>query len=354
MAIELVTGLPGNGKTLHTLARVKAWAEKDNRPVYYSGIRDLMLPWTEIDPEKWYDCPANSIIVIDECQRVFRPRSFGSNVPEYVSRLETHRHQGLDIVLITQHPMLCDPSIRRLAGKHLHVVRKFGMAAATIHEWGSVRENCDKPSGRADSVKHHWKYDKSAYQFYKSAETHTVKRNIPFRLYVLFVFIPLILAFLGYRFYSSVRSKTTTAPAASASGARAQTLRAPSSKDQPGYLDPVADARKYVFERSPRVAGLAHTAPIYDDVTRPTTAPVPAACIQVRGVCKCFSQQATALDVHPDQCRAIVAGGYFQDFDHSPKSNPSMAGTEAARGTEPQASTERVSTGRSEPLMASR
>ena len=64
--IELITGTPGSGKTLYAISQIKAKSEKENRPVYYSGIADLTLGWTEIDPEKWFDAPPNSIVVIDE------------------------------------------------------------------------------------------------------------------------------------------------------------------------------------------------------------------------------------------------------------------------------------------------
>lgn len=82
--IELITGQPGAGKTLFALTRIEERARKEGRPVFYSGIKDLALPWTEIDPEKWTECPPGSIIVIDECQRVLRPRMHGAKVPAYV------------------------------------------------------------------------------------------------------------------------------------------------------------------------------------------------------------------------------------------------------------------------------
>jgi len=47
--IEQVTGLPGAGKTLITLTRVKEISERENRPVYYNGIPELKLPWIELD-----------------------------------------------------------------------------------------------------------------------------------------------------------------------------------------------------------------------------------------------------------------------------------------------------------------
>lgn len=324
--IELITGLPGACKTLYTLTYIKERSEKENRPVYYAGIKDLMLPWTEIDATKWFECPSGSIIVIDECQTVFRPRSFGSQVPDYVARLETHRHQGLDIILITQHPLLCDPSIRRLAGRHVHCIRMWGMQKSTLHEWNSVRENCDKPAGRTDSIKHHWKFDKRSYAFYKSAEVHTVKRRIPMRVFVLFVGMPLILGFLAWKFYSSVQSKihpdaSTSVPARSSGGS------VPLAVDgrNAAYLDPVADAKQYVFDRTPRVSGLQLTAPRYDKVTEPKKAPIPSACVASETRCSCYSQQATILDVPEPMCREIVAKGFFVDFDDGGGNGPQRA-----------------------------
>lgn len=319
MIIE-ITGLPGNGKTLYALAYVKDWAERENRPVYYSGINELMLPWTEIDAEKWYECPPRSIIVIDECQRVFRPRSVGKDVPEHVSRLETHRHQGVDIVLITQHPLLTDTAVRRLVGKHLHVVRKFGTQAATIHEWASVRDNCDKPAGRKDSIKHHWKYDKKVYGYYKSAEVHTVKASIPKRVFVMCALPVLIIAMIGFAVHyfrgltqakQVPNSQASAKPSGKQSGAAGGTVKP---------FDPLEDARAYVAMNTPRVEGLPHTSPKYDEITKPTTAPVPVACIASTKKCLCYTQQGTRMDVRDQVCRDIAEYGYFQDFNPNGRS----------------------------------
>ncbi len=128
--------------------------------------------------------------MIDECQWVFRPRGNGSHVPESVSAMETHRHRGLDLYLITQHPMLLDSNIRRLAGCHWHVVRAFGAHAANVHAWGEVRENCDK--NRAGSIKTFWPYTREVYAYYKSAELHTHKFRPPLRLWALLI-LPLLI-----------------------------------------------------------------------------------------------------------------------------------------------------------------
>ena len=39
MAIELITGLPGNAKTLHALGRAIERSSSEQRPVYYAGLK---------------------------------------------------------------------------------------------------------------------------------------------------------------------------------------------------------------------------------------------------------------------------------------------------------------------------
>lgn len=320
--LQLITGLPGNGKTLYALAYVKRWAETDNRPVFYSGIAELTLPWHEIEADKWYDCPAGSIVVIDESQRIFRPRSAGAAVPVHVERMETHRHQGLDIVLITQHPMLIDTAIRRLVGKHMHVIRKFGTQNATIHEWGSTKENCDKPVAKQDSIKHHWKYDTSLYGLYKSAEVHTVKRSIPMKIY-LFCLIPFLLIAAGlymYRFIQSKMHPGTEAPAQVEQVASLVPAPQPEARPSPTsavthYEDALEDAKQYVYERTPRYEGLAFTAPRYDELTRPVRVPVIAGCISTDKMCRCYTHQATRMGMTDAMCREMMVKRPYIDFD---------------------------------------
>lgn len=310
--IVLLTGLPGNGKTLYALNWVKAKAEKEGRPVFYSGIRDLntaVLPWTEFEPERWMELPAGSIVVIDECQRVFRPRMHGTAVPPFVAALETHRHLGIDLVFITQHPMLVDSNVRRLVGLHFHAVRKFGTQAATIHEWGSVKENCDK--NREGSVRHDFKYPKAAYGWYKSAEVHTHKARIPMRVWLLLA-LPVVIAVLLWFIWQRWSSKTEKeAPQAQES---ALMVSAPGQAQKNAATGPASrqmSRAEYVDAHAPRIAGLAYTAPIYDEVTKPTEAPYPAACIRSATRCHCYTQQGTRLDVPQRLCQDIAAGGFF-------------------------------------------
>ena len=169
--ITLITGLPGAGKTLYALTWLMERAAKEGRQVYYSGITDLRVPgWIELaDSEKWPTIPSGSILVVDEAQRIFRPRMHGKEVPAFVAALETHRHLGIDLVFLTQHPMLIESNVRRLCGQHFHIIRKFGSHFATIHEWGATKETCDK--NREDSSTIQWRYPSDNFALYKSASS---------------------------------------------------------------------------------------------------------------------------------------------------------------------------------------
>lgn len=335
--ITLQTGLPGSGKTLYTLYTVNRKSIEENRPVFYDGIADLTLPnWTKIDAEKWFECPPNSLIVIDECQRIFRPRTISKEVPQFVSELETHRHKGLDLWMITQHPMLADSALRRLSGKHIHAIRPFGFNGASLHEWPSVKDSCDKASGRTDSIKTKWAYDKKTFGVYKSAEVHTVKRAIPFKVKMLFV-LPVLIGALGFVYYRSVMARIH--PDAMASSAPGQTSAAftgqgagasGGSGAKASYKNAKDDSKQYLFEHEARVAGWESSAPRYDELTKPVRVPLPAACLSSARGCNCYTQQGTPANVSAATCLAIVEKGFFVDFDSDPKRG--VSDNDAARG----------------------
>lgn len=320
MAIELITGLPGNSKTLYTLRYVWDWATKDSRQVFYNGIPftdegKAKLGWIELeDATKWMECPPNSIVVIDECQKIYRNRSLGSVPGRHVTDLETHRHMGIDLVFITQHPGLIDPAIRKLTQKHMHMMRIMGMEASTVHTWNEVRENCDKPAGRKDSDKKKWIFDKALYPYYKSAQVHTVKKRIPKAVFVLLaVPVALIAAFFLVK---SLVLKEPPKVAPQALPGTGQGVAGSSVQSAPAF-DPVADARRYLWNQVPRIEGRQETAPKYDGLTVPSMVPVAAACVYQRSAnrCACYTQQATPLAVPFNQCMDIAHNGSFQEFD---------------------------------------
>jgi zona occludens toxin len=140
MPIELITGLPGNAKTLYGIQSTIKRAKEENRPVYYDGIKELIeddprlegTTWTKFDAAKWHEVvPSGSLIFIDEAQKIFRARNMGATPPIYVTELEEHRHKGIDFVMTTQHPRLIDPAIKVLTQTHKHMVRVSGFEMFT-------------------------------------------------------------------------------------------------------------------------------------------------------------------------------------------------------------------------------
>jgi len=321
--INLVTGLPGSGKTLWTLTTVVAYVEKENkaqsekglppREVYYHGIPELTLAgWHLMDsPEDWISLPSHSIIVIDECQSTFRPRAASVKPPPHISEFETHRHKGLDFFLLTQHPMLVDGNIRRLAGKHYHVIRFYGFQKSTIHEFQSVRDNVDK--NQKNSISTHFIYPKEVFNWYKSADAHTMKKRIPMRMVMLIV-LPILVVIVGYFAFQSL-VKIQTDPSKKMDEMSHGKTNADGSPST--HISPNQQATKltYVEARKPEIADIPSSAPIYEKVIDPVTAPYPAACVRsnTQG-CNCYTQQATRMEIDEAICLKIVANGIFIDW----------------------------------------
>jgi len=338
--ITLGTGLPGNGKTLFMLWYLKKKAEKENREVFYHNIKNLntevLTRWHEFDPTKWMDLPNGCIVVIDECQEVFPVKPNGAVKPDYYEELAKHRHRGMDFFIITQHPTLIDNFVRRLVGQHFHSIRKFGMSRSTIYEWSSCVPSPENAASQKNAVTLKWAFPKEVFGWYKSAEVHTVKRAVPMKLVLAVLFVVAVPA-IGYWALTAFQGRydkgehnemvNGVSPAAGTLGNQPTVLSTAAVAPAAGGLtggaaDPIGDLKNYTWERTPRVAGLPQTAPVYDPLTTPTRVPVPAMCVQVGKAvegksvsCKCYSQQATPIEVDFNMCIEFARNGFFRDFD---------------------------------------
>jgi len=307
MPMVLVTGLPGHGKTLYALQWVEAWATREGRAVFHNGINGLTLNWQQWKAEDWQELEPGSIVVLDECQAAFPVRGRGQPAP-WIEELAKHRHRGIDFVLITQNPMLMDSFVRRLVDRHFHIVRKFGTHFATVYEYpNGVRENV--ATSREGGIRHEWKYPTDVFNWYKSAELHTVKRRVPARVFVLLA-IPFVFIALAWVAYSRLNADSVAERTGAPGPGRAASAAPPADPARPGGGQQLT-AAQYVAHHQPRVAGLAYTAPAYDGVTVPVEAPYPAACIASASRCQCYTQQGTRLSVAAELCAQIADGGFF-------------------------------------------
>ncbi|KVL92060.1 zonular occludens toxin domain-containing protein [Burkholderia stagnalis] len=202
MAITLVTGVPGSGKTLWSVWSLEKEI-KAGRRIVVNGIRDLAIDhemWDDDMVREWHKhCKPNDVIVIDEVQRIWPPVSASVRASEDIEKLHVHRHFGVDILVITQHPNRMNKTIRDLVGRHVHVRRLFGGRRAMLYEWDHAH---NPNSGLKDAVKTVWGYPKKVFDLYTSAELHTKpKAVIPKALFILPIaaVVAVVLAWKGFK-----------------------------------------------------------------------------------------------------------------------------------------------------------
>jgi len=321
--LTVITGLPGSGKSLWSIAHLLEKFKGSDRQVYVSGIPDLKVPgWLELEnPTQWMTLPSGSVVLVDEAQRFWRNRARTATVPAHTAALETHRHGGYDLFLITQHPKLLDPAVCELCGRHIHIKRKFGMHLAQVLEWPEIR--WDPSRAFRDAVVSTFKYPREVFALYRSADMHTHKRSIPMRLYMM-VFLPILA--IGALVYSSLSwwKSHVEEPVAAASEKKQSAVDGAAKSAQPGPTrvssvgapggrpGRALTREEWLDERNPRLAELPHTAPIYDRVMQAKVAPQPSACVSSGSRCTCYTGQATVIAGMSDSlCRDIVRHGWF-------------------------------------------
>lgn len=329
---NLHTGYQSAGKTLMSLAHVEALRLSSGRKVFYSGIRELTLDWQEFggaspdperpwltDPSEWFKLETGAIIVIDEAQRLFRPRGNGSAVPPYEAALETLRHNGHTLFLITQHPSLISTGTRRLCGVHRHFMRKLNTRWVTVHEWVGVRDNCDKT--RKDSISTDTTYPKEFYDKYRSSEEHNVRVRVPLKL-LLMALVPLaaIVLFWWMLWGRNMRDAPRPTEPGSPVQSSGQQITG-SGGGLPGQrVKRHMTDRDFVIESRPRIEGLPHTAPRYDELTAPVRVPIVVGCwMQGQTGGYCITQQGSRVSLPRPVMAQFIERGQFVDFEPGPE-----------------------------------
>lgn len=139
--IELYTGTPGSGKSLHIAKVIREWIEEKGAPVignfafragalnakkwgsYLEVSNDFLEPdfciyFSETYKELrgWDRVPEEHILmVIDEAQIIYNARSWSTkNRAGWISFYTQHRKMGYHIVMIAQFDMMIDKQIRAL------------------------------------------------------------------------------------------------------------------------------------------------------------------------------------------------------------------------------------------------
>lgn len=352
MTITVVTGTPGAGKTLYTIeklilpeiGKVIKGIDEDGNPYevarkIYTNVNGLLLEheliegggtWDHVsdnwvykgNPEglrNWHQwAPKGAIIVFDEVQKVWPKAPNGSKIPPDLQGLDTHRHMGVDFVLITQTVNNVHGHIYGLGGRHLHVRRIGNMKMALVYEWDHISKSLQYSKSIAKSP---WRYSKKVFKLYKSSELHTkVKRSTPPLIWA--VLIGLGLAAWGVpAYFQRMKEKTQSGS---------------NLVEVPHVLPSPNDPKKVIPPVSEKVASqTAVAAPVVLEK------PVIAGCIASASRCVCMDSHGVNIEAEPGLCQSktqkpsvLLAGGdlsWYRDPlppPPPPKWNGTIVGTE--------------------------
>lgn len=97
MAINLLTGQPGHGKTQLAI-RMGLDFVKAGRTVFAGNIKGLKYEacgFQQLESfDKWRDCPDGSVVIWDECYDALPQRSSSKAVPAHIEALARHSQRN--------------------------------------------------------------------------------------------------------------------------------------------------------------------------------------------------------------------------------------------------------------------
>jgi len=332
MPIEIYTGQPGNGKTALMMERLVAEAKLGARPIFAAGIDGLRpglateledaKAWNAKDAEGNYIVPDGSLIFVDEAWKWFGHLHDARQqaTPKHVLDLAEHRHRGLDFVWTTQQPNQLYPFVRGLIGAHTHVVRRFGTKMIDVFRWGELNEEV-KSSAKRDLAQRTTRLLPSAiYGDYKSAEVHTIKPRIPWKVVALPVFFAaaIIAGYLAYgRLQPDAMAESLGVKGAQSAVADAPP-GAPGTRTRPPDELRWKSPAEYAEAHLPRIGTMPWTAPVFDD-RQAHSDPLLICMSSLEGKdaqgdykaasCTCLTEQGTAYNLTQPECRTLARRG---------------------------------------------
>lgn len=315
--VTLFTGKPGAGKTAQLVAEiVRLQKEEPGRPLFAMGISGLKegiaAELTMEQLHAWWELPPGSIIAIDECQEDhLMPRDRGTPAA-WVQRIAKVRHFGMSFLLTTQDPMNMSAYVRRLVGRHVHIINKFQTGVQTRLEWGRCMDDPESRPNRKAAVESLGTLPKEVFDLYQSSQLHTMKARIPRKVYLfgaLVVFALLAAAAVPVVLHRAQRSNA----AMIAQGRPGASGAAVSPGDAAAAADAALRQRDYVKWMTPRVAGLPWTAPAFDQLQ---VRSIPRVfCIAVEdGATHCVSEQGTTVEVPAAIARIMARDGVYNPY----------------------------------------
>jgi zona occludens toxin (predicted ATPase) len=227
-------GTPGSGKSYEAVKEILGRI-KTGRKVYtnvdglqqpecreaiksYCNITteqlDICLNYLTDEEAKefWRHIDTGSVAVIDECHKLFSNREWNTEKNlDFCNWMSTHRHEGCDVILVTQDIEKIDKHARSLI-EWTYFFRKmnqFGKGLETRYLCYSYQGDNHKGQPLKKNVR---KYDKDIFRCYKSYVADDIKelglaQKVNMLRHPIIYAIPVMFLFFGYLFSQSTYSE---------------------------------------------------------------------------------------------------------------------------------------------------
>ncbi|HLV29176.1 MAG TPA: zonular occludens toxin domain-containing protein [Burkholderiaceae bacterium] len=322
--IRLFTGKPGHGKSNHAVS-VALREIREGRAVYVSNVNGMRIPGAIPfeDPRQWQELPAGALLIVDEAQRFWRATRTGTVSPE-VYAMETHRHLGIDLLLITQDPLYLVKHLRGLVGEHVHHVRRSKGVVQTF-TWGNrCSESPESPSEQEVAEQGLFTLDAEAFRYYESTEQDTHRPKLPRKVW--FIGGALVLVLAMFTIGPSVLKRVTIGKStAETGGPPPQASGLLSAVAGRGRSSSPASVEEYVARQAPRVVGAPWSAPLFDE--RAAASDPQLFCMlsqpghdadgsyRENSSCTCITEQGTRYRMELQACAQHArSGGVYNPF----------------------------------------
>lgn len=320
--IYLITGSPGAGKTLAAMELIEKWGREHPERIIYSANIDGqcypgVLPLDDAGVLSWHQhCEKDSLVVVDEAQRYWRAQRSGEP-SQAIIEMETHRHDGIDIVLMTQHPTFLHANIRKLVNVHIHMIAYTGQSALRW-EWREAHDDVQDTKLRSEGEFTEWKYPAHLYPFYKSATMHTKRakrssKQLKARIWGIVALVCVVgLIGMGIAVWHKFSSKKPVSAQPALSPSAGMPVVAGGSPASSGGKR-WSSRRDYVADQIPRVPSQPWSAPLYDGQAVVAHPQVYCIASGDEKRCHCITEQGTRYLMPPDVCLDVAKNGPAYD-----------------------------------------
>lgn len=362
----LISGQPGNGKTLRAMSMALEFYEQNQQQVkegkaqprrFFTNIAGATVeegagafPWMEKLPDHndWTQLPDGSFVIYDEAHSDGNTQGLdrygklfpstgkpGESDDPRIRAMSTHRHRGFDLVFVTQWPNKIHHQVRTLIGSHTHMNRSFGMQRAGVLTWSRVQSDPYDEKVRDKAEEEIWAYPKALYSRYRSATLHTAshKFKVPKKVWQA-LSVTIALVFGVWIIYAFI-IKSPSAPKKVDQGAGA--LPAAGALAPLGAGGPAArplTREEYVAKHKPRVEFQPWSAPAFDERTvqsQPELYCMASGTTEQDTTCTCVTEQGTKASISIPVCVAIARDGPAYNPYRAPRQQAEPARDDSAR-----------------------